>query len=77
MCFYERVLLEIDGSGALLLAGALDDFMSCLQPLSMSTLLRRMRALPSDTLPLPSATDFTYQTHDSASPLKHSYQRLH
>jgi len=47
--------------------------MSCLQPLCISTLLRRARALPSHAI-----CHLVYvQTPDSGSPLKHHYQRLH
>jgi len=42
--------LKLCASCASHLVGALDDFMSCSQPLSMSMLLRRARALPSHAI---------------------------
>jgi hypothetical protein len=75
------MLLEIDfscvQSCAADLVGALDDFMSCLQPLCFLCCFGECARFQSDTLPPPSATNLTYQTHDSGSSLKHHYQRLH
>jgi hypothetical protein len=71
------MLLEIDvQSRAADLVGVSDDFMSCLQPLCILCCFGECARVPSDTLPPPSATNFTYQTHDSGSSLKHPLPAL-